>query len=181
MEFLNFKKLELSGRSKEDAFAQAPFEVKGNATLSYRKWLQTNKGSVNSMELREFMLKYLEEHSKNGKGIGFYIEVKSASLNRSKKPYQLKNIATTGPRKYKSIYQIIDRASNTILAEISENKAMAKEVAKKLYTENGFTGDLVCKLVKQVVEGESTVFEVSYKPSKNTCDGTYIVFGIAKD
>ena len=181
MEVLNFKKIEVSGHTKEEALAKAPFKIAGDATRSYRAWKAYYKGPVGAMEFREFLLNYLKKNSKYGLGIGFYIELKPAVLNSSKKPYRMSYIKTSGIRKYKCIYQLIEKETNKILVDGIEQKAQAKLIAKELYSKKGYTGELYCKLVKQVVEGEPIIFEMSYKPSKKTCMGTYLVFGIGKD
>ena len=81
-------------------------------------------------------------------------------------------------KKYKTTYQLIDKKSGSVIAETSETKAKAKEIAKSLYTDKGYKGDIVCTYTKQVLEGEPIAFEVEYTPSKSAKKGTYLCFGI---
>ncbi len=57
-------------------------------------------------------------------------------------------------------------------------KQANKELAKELYTKKDYTGDVYCKYIKAVVEGEDGAFEVKYTPSKSAKMGTYICFGV---
>ena len=62
--------------------------------------------------------------------------------------------------------------------KIVTTEAKAKEIAKNLYKEKGYKGNLICTYTKQVTEGEPVAFEVAYTPSKSSNVGTYLVFGI---
>ena len=70
-----------------------------------------------------------------------------------------------GARKYVTTYQLTDKSTGAVLAETSETKAKAKEIAKSLYTDKGFKGEIVCTYTKQVAEGEAVAFTASYAPS----------------
>ena len=83
-----------------------------------------------------------------------------------------------GKRKYKTGYQGINPATGEVLFINFETKTKAKEVAKELYTKKDYTGDVYCKYIKAVVEGEDGAFEVKYTPSKSAKMGTYICFGV---
>ena len=64
--------------------------------------------------------------------------------------------------------------------EVAAKEAKAKEIAKALYTEKGFKGNLICTYTKQVLDGEPTAFTVDYTPSKSSRVGSYLVFGIER-
>ena len=83
-----------------------------------------------------------------------------------------------GKRKYKTGYQGINPATGEVLFLNFETKTKAKEIAKELYTKKGYTGDIYCKYIKAVVEGEDGAFEVKHTPSKSAKMGTYICFGV---
>ena len=130
---MNFKRMEVTGTTKEEALEKAPFGIMGDATQAYRNARKACKGAWTDAEMKQFMLDYLAKKSKNLAGAGFSITVESA---------------------------------------------VAKELAKALYTEKGFKSDLICRYTKQVVDGEPIAFTAEYTPSKSSRIGTYIVFGI---
>ena len=74
--------------------------------------------------------------------------------------------------------QGINPATGEVLFLNFETKTKAKEIAKELYTKKGYTGDIYCKYIKAVVEGEDGAFEVKHTPSKSAKMGTYICFGV---
>ena len=43
---VNFKRMEVTGVSKEEAFAQAPFAIAGDATQAYNRWLKEKAKKV---------------------------------------------------------------------------------------------------------------------------------------
>ena len=202
---MNFKKLEVTGATKEEALAKAPFEVIGNATQSYKNWLQKQVNDVTESDKKQFMINYLAKESKGAANVGFYITVNPAVANTRKSPYKFVDIKNKkGARKYVKIYQLIDAETNTILAETEAKrvqktlhgkpvtnedgspvmiwkggtKTQAKNMAKELYEVGGFKGSIICKPLSIVVEGESKAFEMTYEPSKKASMGTYIVFGV---
>ena len=176
---MNFKRMEVTGATKAEALEKAPFFVQGDATQAYRNWKKTMTNGITDSDKKQFMLDYLAKKSKNAPGVGFAITVEAAVADTRERPYKVEDVKNEkGARRYKTIYQIRDAATGAILAETDETKAKAKEIAKALYTEKNFTGNLVCTYTKQVVEGEPTAFTVAYAPSKSSRIGTYLVFGI---
>ena len=128
-----------------------------------------------------YMLEYLSKKSKNVNGVGFAITQEAAVADTRERPYRIDDVKNeSGARKYKTIYQIVDKATGKVLAQTDETKAKAKEIAKALYTDKGFKGDLVCTYTKQVVDGEPTAFTATYTPSKSSRVGSYLVFGIER-
>jgi hypothetical protein len=176
---LNFSKSVVTGVNKAEAIAKAPFEVVGDATQAYLKW----KGSVEDESgLKDFLVEYLAKKTKNEEGKGFIITLTPAITNTRKSPYSIKDIKNDkGIRKYKTTYQLIDTTTGVVVAETAENKNTALQLGRKLYKETGFTHNIKCVLVKKVIEGSDTLFEMVYNPSKGTQAGEYIVFGITKD
>lgn len=175
---MNFKKLEVIGATKEEALSKAPFNIMGDATQGYKLWKKAQTNGITEASIKQFMLDYLAKKSKNVAGIGFSITIDPAVVDTRMNPYSIKDVKNEdGARKYKTTYQLINKATNEILAEVDETKAKAKEVAKKLII-NGFKGKLKCKYTKQVIEGEPIAFEAEYTPSTGSHPGTYLVFGI---
>ncbi len=175
---MNFKKLEVVGATKEEALAKAPFNIMGDATQKYKIWKKKQENGITEASVKQFMLDYLASKSKNVPGIGFSITLDPAVVDTRMNPYTIKDKKNEeGARKYKTTYQLIDKATNEILAEVNETKAKAKEVAKKLILD-GFKGKLKCKYTKQVSEGEPIAFEAEYTPSTGSHPGTYLVFGV---
>lgn len=177
--FVNFKKVEVTGRTKEEAWAAAPFQINGDATKAYKNWKEKNQGAITDVAQKEFMVEYLKSKTKCAPGIGYSITIESAVVDTRERPYTLTDVKNEqGKRKYVTTYEIKDRATGEVLASTQETKAKAKEIAKDLYKKKGFKGNLVCTYTKQVAEGEPIAFKVDYTPSKNSHPGTYLVFGI---
>ena len=177
---VNFKRMEVTGVSKEEAFAQAPFAIMGDATQAYNRWLKENPNASDG-DVKQFMIDYLTKKSKNVAGIGYAIVRKSAIADTRERPSKIEDVKNEkGARKYQTIYQIIDKKTDAVLATAEGTKTKAKEVTKKLYTDKGFKGTIVCKYTKQVVDGEPVAFTAKYEPSKNSRPGEYTVFGIEK-
>lgn len=176
---LNFKKLEVTGNTKEEALEKAPFFIQGDATVAFENFKKHQNSPITEKEIKQFCLDYLANKSKNAPGIGYAITEIPAVKNTRVRPYRVLDVKNTkGKRKFIKTYQIFDKATGNLLAEVDGTKAKAEKKAKELYTECGFTGSLKCKVSKQVVEGESLAFEMEYVPSKKACVGTYLVFGI---
>lgn len=180
-QIMNFEKLEVVGATREEALKKAPYDIMGDATQAYKIWLKKQVNGVTEADKTQFMLDYLAKKSKNVAGVGFFITVEAAVADTRERPYRIDDVKNEqGPRKYKTTYQLIDSATGSVIAETDETKAKAKEIAKSLYTDKGFKGNLVCTYTKQVVDGEPIAFKVSYTPSKSSRVGTYVVFGIKR-
>lgn len=180
-QIINFRRMEVSGATKEEALAKAPFDIMGDATQAYKLWLKKQVNGVTEADKLQFMQDYLAKKSKNCTGVGFSITIESAVADTRERPYTITDVKNKqGARKYKTIYQIVDAETGKVLCETDETKAKAKEMAKALYTEKGFKGNLVCKYTKQVIDGEPVAFNVCYTPSKSSHVGTYLVFGIER-
>lgn len=180
-QIMNFKRMEVNGATKEEALAKAPFDIMGDATQAYKIWKKKQKNGITESDKKQFMLDYLAKKSKNVAGVGFVITIESAVADTRERPYRIDDVKNeSGARKYKTTYQIVDRATGSVLAETDETKAKAKEIAKALYTEKGFKGDLICTYTKQVVNGQPTAFTATYTPSKSSRVGSYLVFGIER-
>lgn len=170
----NFKKVEVKGFTKEEALKQAPFQIMRDATQA---WKAAGK-PITEKELNAFCADYLSKHTKFIANAGCVITFESGSADTRERPYTVIDIKNEkGKRKYRTGYQAIDKATGEILFTNFETKAKAKEMAKALY-KKGFKGDIFCKYVKDVVEGEVGAFEVKYTPSKSAKMGKYICFGV---
>lgn len=181
VQFMNFKRTEVTGATKDEALAKAPFDIMGDATQAYKLWKKKHNDAITDADVKQFMVDYLNKKSKNVAGVGFSITMEAAVADTRERPYVVSDKKNeSGARKYKTTYQLVDKATGAVLAETNETKAKAKEIAKKLYTEKGFKGNIVCTYTKQVVDGEPVAFEVSYAPSKNSRVGSYLVFGIER-
>lgn len=180
-QFLNFKAIEVTGSTKEEALAKAPFDIMGDATQAYKIWKKKQTQAITEADKKRFMMDYLAKKSKNVSGVGFVITQETAIADTRERPYRIDDVKNvSGARKYKTTYQLIDEETGAVLAHTDQTKAKAKELAKELYTEYGFKGNLKCTYTKQVVDGEPTAFKVTYTPSKSSRIGSYIVFGIER-
>lgn len=179
VKYVNFKTMEVTGDTKEEALEKVPFFVQGDATQAFKNWRAKLNTPISENDLKGFMVDYLSSKTKNAPGVGFYITVDSAVKNTRKRCYTFANKKNEGgTRKYKQTYQLIDKNTGAVLAECDTTKAAAVKLAKDLYTNQGFRGNLVCRVSKQVVNGEPVAFEMEYTPSKSAHVGVYRVFGI---
>lgn len=181
-QIMNFKRMEVVGATKDEALSKAPFDIMGDATPAYKIWLKKQVNGVTDADKKQFMTDYLTKKSKNVSGVGFYITQEAAVADTRERPYRIDDVKNEhGARKYKTTYQLIDTATGAVIAETDETKAKAKDLAKSLYSEKGFKGNLICTYTKQVVDGEPIAFKATYTPSKSSRVGTYTVFGIERD
>lgn len=179
--FLNFKTLEVTGATKQEALNNAPFKVLYDATQAYKNWMEKQKQegtTVTEAMKKNFYVEYLAKKTKNAPGVGCSITVDAAVADTRERPYKITDVKNEkGKRKYSTIYTIKDKNTNEILAKCDETKAKAKEVLKKLY-KDGYKGEAICTYTKEVTEGEPVAFYGEYTPSKSSKAGLYIVFGI---
>lgn len=176
--FLNFKTLEVTGATKQEAHDNAPFKVLYDATQAYKNWMEKQEGAVTEAMKKNWYVEYLAKKTKNAPGVGCSITIDAAVADTRERPYKITDVKNEkGKRKYSTIYTIKDKNTNEILAKCDETKAKAKEVLKKLY-KDGFKGEAVCTYTKEVTEGEPVAFFGSYTPSRSSKPGIYRVFGI---
>ena len=180
-QIMNFKRMEVTGATKEEALAKAPFDIMGDATQAYKMFRKKQTNGITDADKKQFMLDYLAKKSKNVAGVGFVITEEAAVADTRERPYRIEDIKNAqGAREYKTIYQLRDEDTGQLIAETDETKAKAKELAKELYTLEGYKGNLICTYTKQVVKGEPVAFKAYYTPSKSSRVGTYLVFGIER-
>lgn len=180
--FLNFKKLEVTGRTKAEAFEKAPFEISGDATQAYKKWLAKQTNGVTEKDKTAFCIDYLAKKSKNIANVGFAITIESAVADTKARPYKITDVKNEkGKRKYRTKYVWVDDETGKTVVSVDTTKADAKNAIKVEYTEKGYRGNATLHMVKEVVEGEPIAAHATYSPSTNSKVGTYVVFGIVKD
>lgn len=186
-QILNFRKMEVVGASKEEAFANAPFSIMGDATQAYNLWKKKQVNGVTEAAKKQFYMEYLEKKSKNVPGVGFAITLESAVKDTRERPWAFKEHKTDGSRKYKTIFQIYENlgtdekpVKGKLLAEADCTKAKSKNLGKELI-EKGYHGKFVCYYTKQVIEGSAIAWTGGYSPSANAKPGSWVVFGIAAE
>lgn len=171
----NFKKVEVKGFTKQEALAEAPFQVIKDATQA---WKLAGK-PVTDKTLNAFCGEYLQKHTKFAAGIGCSITFEAGQADTRERPYTMNDVKNEkGKRKYKTGYQAVNPATGEVLFVNFESKKAAQDQAKELYTKKGYKGNIVCKYIHEVVEGEPLAFTVDYTPSKSAKEGTYIAFGV---
>lgn len=180
---LNYKKVIVNAFTMKEADAemanQANYERFTNATQA---WKNAGSPKETSKEFKEFCANYLAEKTKNKQGLACVIVYEPGKADTRERPYELTDVVNElGKRKYKTTYTLVDDETGKILSKTQENKAKAKELAKKLYTEAGFRGSATCSYTKEVVEGEKIAFKIKYQPSKSAQEGTFIYFGIERN
>lgn len=199
------KRLEVVGATKEEAFANAPFGIKDNATQAFKNWKEKQHGAITSADEKNWMVEYLKKKTKGIPGVGCYIVLESAVPDKRKRPYEIISIKNEqGARKTGKVYQLIDDDTHQVLAQTdakevpqvdkegnkildkdgnvrmkvsSETITKAKELGRKLY-ENGYKGNLTGIVTKQVIAGQQEVFKMRYTPSAKTKAGRYLIFGV---
>ena len=176
---MNFKRVDINEftleEAKETLKSKANFEVFGNATQA---WKNAGSPAQNTREFKEFCANYLAQKTKNKQGLCCVIIYEPGKADTRERPYQIDNVVNDkGKRKYKTAYLIIDDKTNAILAQTTENKSKAMELAKDLYTKDGYRGTFSCVYAKVVVEGEGKAFTGKYQPSKSAKTGCFIFFG----
>lgn len=172
---VNFKTIEVMGYSKAEAFEKAPFQIFKDATTAWKKAGMP----ISQTALKSFCSDYLAKSTKFAKNLGCSITFESAVADSRERPYQFIPIKNeSGKRSYKTGIQGIDKATGDIKFTVFGTKKGAQDAARKLYTEEGYRGDIYAKYVKEVVEGEVGAFEVKYAPSKSAKQGRFILFGV---
>ena len=174
----SFKVLEVTGTTKKEALDKAPFAIMGDATQAYKNWAKKQVDGITEASKKLFYQEYLQKKSKCVAGVGYAVTVESAVEDTKLRPYKINDVKREGKRKYKTIYQIVDKNTGAIIGSVDTTKQAAKEYVKKLYTDKGFKGDVVVKYTKQVIDGEPIAFTANYAPSKSSHMGTYVVFGV---
>lgn len=180
-QFLNFKAMEVTGATKEEALAKAPFDIMGDATAAFKKWKEKQTNGITENEKRQFMQDQLAKKTKYVRGAGLAITIESAVSNTRERPYKITDVKNEkGTRKYQTVIQIRDKETNAIIAEIEGTKAKAKQFVKDLYAKKGYKNEVVAVYDRKVKEGEPIAFTAKYEASKSTRVGTYLVFGIER-
>lgn len=177
----NFKRVEVKAFTRAEAVESVKdtFFVQRDATQA---WKKAGEPSPLDKEFKEFCADYLAKHTKNAPGTACSITYKAGSADTRERPYKLNDVVNEkGKRKYKTTYVLKDKETGATLLTTTENKAKAKELAKKLFTEGGYKGTAICTYTKEVVEGEPVAFSIEYAPSKSAKEGQFIFFGIEKD
>lgn len=184
---LNFKKIEVTGTSKEEAMAKVADRfilnekglVKGDATQAFRLWKKAQTDAITESSMKVFMSEYLR-NKKAIAGEAYYITVESAVADTRERPYKVTDVKHEGPApKFKKTFVLIDASNNAILEKVQSTKAAAVARAKELIT-NGFHGKINIGKIKDTQE-DTIVCSVEYSPSKASRPGSYIVFGLEKN
>lgn len=190
-QIMNFKKLEVTGTTKEEALAKAPFNTNlpgADCTQALRNYKKAHASEAfTDAAMRQFMLEQLEKKTRNTVGNGCYIVVESAVTDTRERPYTKHDVKNEqGSRKWTKVFQIFEnlgtaekpRRGELIVEAAGNTKSEASNKAKELYTKMGLRKNIVCYYTKQVTEGEPIAFTMDYTPSKNAKQGVYLVFGI---
>lgn len=181
-QILNFKKVEIVAESKEAAIAQMEetlFHYNGDATQAFKNWKAKQTKGITDREIKEFMLDYLAKKSKNCPGSGYLITLDSAVGDTRERPYKIEDVKNEeGKRVWKTQYKWVDVDTKTVICSTDTNKNDAKNALKELYKTGAYKGDAELIKSKDVVKGQAVVATAKYTPSKNTKNGTYLVFGI---
>jgi hypothetical protein len=142
-----------------------------NATQAWKK-----VGQPVGVELEEFAKNYLAKHKIDSAYIVEESPVEDTRVN----PYKIESITTTGARKYKTMYELINAETGEIMGR-AEHKNEAIDLARQVVRDNrealGVGVKHYARLVKIVAEGEAKAFTFEYEPATNTKIGKFIAFG----
>ena len=89
---INFKKLEVTGATKEEALAKAPFQIIGDATQAFKNWKKKQIDGVTDAKIKEFALDYIQKKTKSAAGVGFSITVDAAVADTRERPYKINDV-----------------------------------------------------------------------------------------
>lgn len=179
-QILDFKKVELTANTKEEAIEIAEqdyFHVNGDATQAFKNFKEKADGAITEKDIKVWMLDYLAKKGKNCPGAGYIIVLDKAVKDTRQRPYKFTKIKNEGRRKNKKFYVWKDKTTGVEVCSVDTNYTDAEHKMKEMYKE-GYRGNVECELLYKITEGNAIVAEASYAPSINTKKGHYIIFGI---
>lgn len=168
-----FKKFEVIGTTKDDAFANAaPLNLRVDATQAYKKWAKENP--TNEINVREWMEEYLKKKKFTMPNDGAYIVIQSPILDTRERPYKVEkpkyDARTHSPEKF---YIVRNAAGN----EVGRDKTSkgAEQIGKEYVTTNK---ESVTLNIEWRAKEKNTLYEtINYTPSKGTVPCKLLVFG----
>lgn len=169
------RKIEIKAYSvdeaKEIAKSQYGIGVVANVTPSYKK-----AGEPTGDKFKLFMGQTLEKRNLvDVPGTGLLVTVDPGTKDTKLRPYEFVNNIVEGTTNFKRVNELRLKSNDKLIGEASK-KGDAVKLAKKLMLE--YKEDIVCKIVYRAMDPDrETAFELTYKPSANTKQGTYVVFG----
>lgn len=168
-----FRKLEVVGVTKDEAMANAPFNLRVNATAAYKKWRET-AGDVSEAATVEWMKEYLKTKKFNTAGDGAYIITQSPVGDTRKRPYQVEKIKHDAKTHTPQLMYVVKTASGEIVA--TEKKSVdAMNIAKDYVTD--LHEDVFVRREGVIKEGNADYAVIHYTPSKGTKNAILLCFG----
>lgn len=197
---VNFRKLELTGFSKQEMIDQAPFNLTlpgADCTQALRNYKKARVGQAwTDADMKAFMAEQLEKKTRNSAGNGCYVVIDSPVADTRERPYKFEDVKREGATDYVSVYQVINEETNAVLAETTpkrvkkvneegverevwtgNTKADAKELVRSLY-DGGLKANVRVERAKKPFGTNPVAFRAKYTPSKNTKVGRILVWGI---
>lgn len=149
-QIMNFKRMEVTGTTKKEALAKAPFNVElpgADCTQALRKYKEKFTGSAfTDNDLKQFMAEQLESKTRFSPGNGCYIVVESAIQDTRERPWHFEDVKNQqGARKYVIVYQLIDDATGKILASTPVKKVQDKDKDGNLLTNEDGSPKMIWK------------------------------------
>lgn len=177
--YYSFRKIEVTGETKQEAYDKAPFTIARDVTPSFEAWKKSQTNGVTERDIKAWMLAKLDEVTKSAAGSGLSITVQSAIKNTNKRPYTCENVVNkSGKRQWKTFYQWVDDETGQVVKTFDKTKADAFAKMKEAVASGEYKGSYSLVPNKQVVKGEGVLGRIKYTPSKASRVGTYILFGI---
>lgn len=99
-----------------------------------------------------------------------------------KRPYEYINLDISSSRinprdrRHKKCYVLIDDTTNIVLGYVVGNKEKAIRMAKNLYIEEGYKGDITCYKIIVCTNEENSSFKMHYQMNSRYAN-QYIIFG----
>ena len=168
-----FRKLEVVGVTKDEAMANAPFNLRVNATAAYKKWRET-AGDVSEAAVAEWMKEYLKAKKFNTAGDGAYIITQAPVGDTRKRPYQVEKPKHDAKTHTPVRFYIVRNANGDEIAREKKSvdaMSAAKDYVADLHEDAFVRQEWVAK------EGNADYAVVKYTPSKGTKNAILLCFG----
>lgn len=164
------KKFEISAYSYNEAKEKAlklGLTVVRNVTLSFKK-----EKPIDFDEFAEKIIK--KNHLDNADGVACIVVLEPGAIDTRERPYEYINNKVKGQLKRKRVFEIRTVKNDIFIGEAT-TKDNASKFAKSKMKE--IREDLYCRQIYKVVDNKGLAFTLKYKPSVNTKEGRYIIFG----
>lgn len=165
---MSIKIIYKTGTSETEAFNDgANFALHFNLT---KEWKKADKPFGD--ELEKFINQKLE--SWQSEGVGCWIELEKVKNKRKK---VVENIPTLEPRKWITVYKLVDKTSGQIFTLDEEPKKKGEAIKKAKALSKEYKTSIIIVINKELVTGEYTTATINYVEAPKKLKN-YVFFGI---